>query len=237
MKLMRCPRCELNYMRSDAQYCDICLAELKSLKKKTAVVEEPTVEICPECNENPVVPGQELCKLCLLEKKRLELAERRKEKMCIRDRNMAWWMRSSPRGAKEDKGLSKIEDVNKIKCSFCGKAQEQVRRIIAGPGAYICDECIELCVQIINEDFADHVDFDLTEVMKPKEILEHLNEYIIGQDAAKKSLSVAVYNHYKRIGADTDKDVELQKSNVIMLGPTEMCIRDSLWRHPPRYPD
>ena len=133
---------------------------------------------------------------------------------------MAWWMRSSPRGAKEDKGLSKIEDVNKIKCSFCGKAQEQVRRIIAGPGAYICDECIELCVQIINEDFADHVDFDLTEVMKPKEILEHLNEYIIGQDAAKKSLSVAVYNHYKRIGADTDKDVELQKSNVIMLGPT-----------------
>ena len=98
---------------------------------------------------------------------------------------MAWWMRSSPSGAKEDKGLSKIEDVNKIKCSFCGKAQEQVRRIIAGPGAYICDECIEICVQIINEDFADHVYFDLTEVMKPKEILEHLNEYIIGQDAAK----------------------------------------------------
>ncbi|PWL43094.1 MAG: hypothetical protein DBY42_03125 [Bacillota bacterium] len=75
-------------MRSDAQYCDICLAELKSLKKKTAVVEEPTVEICPECNENPVVPGQELCKLCLLEKKRLELAERRKEKAADEDAAM-----------------------------------------------------------------------------------------------------------------------------------------------------
>jgi len=116
--------------------------------------------------------------------------------------------------------LSKIEDVNKIKCSFCGKAQEQVRRIIAGPGAYICDECIDLCVQIISEDFAEQSDFEMGEVMKPKEILAQLDEYIIGQEEAKKALAVAVYNHYKRIGAEKDNDVELQKSNVVMLGPT-----------------
>ena len=116
--------------------------------------------------------------------------------------------------------MSKIEDVNKIKCSFCGKAQEQVRRIIAGPGAYICDECIDLCVQIISEDFAEQSDFEMGEVMKPKEILAQLDEYIIGQEEAKKALAVAVYNHYKRIGAEKDNDVELQKSNVVMLGPT-----------------
>ncbi|MDL2225579.1 ATP-dependent Clp protease ATP-binding subunit ClpX [Eubacteriales bacterium OttesenSCG-928-M02] len=116
--------------------------------------------------------------------------------------------------------MSKIEDVNKVKCSFCGKTQDQVRRIIAGPGAYICDECIELCVQIINEDFQEGMEFDLGEVPKPQEILNQLNDYIIGQDEAKKVLSVAVYNHYKRIGNQVDKDVELQKSNVVMLGPT-----------------
>jgi len=108
-----------------------------------------------------------------------------------------------------------------IKCSFCGKPQEQVRRIIAGPGVYICNECIDLCSEIIDEDFQDIADFEFDEVPKPAEILDTLNDYVIGQLDAKKTLAVAVYNHYKRINSDVSTDdVELSKSNIVMLGPT-----------------
>ena len=114
---------------------------------------------------------------------------------------------------------------DKIRCSFCGKSQQQVRKLIAGPnGAYICDECIDICAEIIEEEFEDDVtpvteELDIN-LLKPEELKSFLDEYVIGQDEAKKVLSVAVYNHYKRIMADTDIDVELQKSNVLMLGPT-----------------
>jgi ATP-dependent Clp protease ATP-binding subunit ClpX len=112
-----------------------------------------------------------------------------------------------------------------LKCSFCGKSQKQVKKLIAGPGVYICDECIDLCNEIIEEELAEPSDLHLDELPKPKEIYGFLNDYVVGQDAAKKILSVAVYNHYKRIqvgatasaGAD---DVELQKSNILLLGPT-----------------
>ncbi len=115
----------------------------------------------------------------------------------------------------------------KIRCSFCGKSQQQVRKLIAGPnGAYICDECIEICAEIIDEELPDddyeeveEPGFDIN-LLKPKEMKAFLDDYVIGQDEAKKVLSVAVYNHYKRITSDKDTDVELQKSNVLMLGPT-----------------
>ncbi len=112
-----------------------------------------------------------------------------------------------------------------LKCSFCGKSQKQVKKLIAGPGVYICDECIDLCNEIIEEELAEPVDLHLDELPKPKDIYEFLNDYVVGQDPAKKSLSVAVYNHYKRIqvGAQataTSDDVELQKSNILLLGPT-----------------
>ncbi|MGI6168586.1 MAG: ATP-dependent Clp protease ATP-binding subunit ClpX [Christensenellales bacterium] len=117
--------------------------------------------------------------------------------------------------------MTKFEEKKQVKCSFCGKQQEQVRRIIAGPGVYICDECIELCQEIIDEDFGVPVDLDVTDLPKPSEILDILNQYVVGQEAAKKTIAVAVYNHYKRIFAPkSSDDVELQKSNVIMLGPT-----------------
>ena len=107
-----------------------------------------------------------------------------------------------------------------IKCSFCGKPQDEVNRIIAGPGVYICNECIELCQEIIDEDFST-VETDLKDIPKPQEISDNLDEYVVGQTAAKRALAVAVYNHYKRINAGKQKDdVELQKSNIIMLGPT-----------------
>lgn len=113
------------------------------------------------------------------------------------------------------------EDKGNLKCSFCGKPQEQVRKLVAGPGVYICDECIELCNEIIEEEFAEEVDMDITDIPKPKEIKEILDQYVIGQDNAKRALSVAVYNHYKRIKAEVDSDeVELQKSNILLLGPT-----------------
>ena len=114
------------------------------------------------------------------------------------------------------------EDKGQLKCSFCGKTQEQVRKLVAGPGVYICDECIELCNEIIEEEFSDDVEVGLRDVPKPKEIRHILDQYVIGQDEAKKSLSVAVYNHYKRINAGQNKneDVELRKSNILMLGPT-----------------
>lgn len=114
-----------------------------------------------------------------------------------------------------------FDDKKQLKCSFCGKLQEQVRRLVAGPGVYICDECIELCREIIEEDYQDVTDLEMKEIPKPEEIYNILNEYVVGQSKAKKSLAVAVYNHYKRINSDTKKDdVELQKSNIVMLGPT-----------------
>lgn len=108
-----------------------------------------------------------------------------------------------------------------LKCSFCGKTQKQVKKLIAGPSVYICDECIELCNEIIEEELAEPTDLHRGELPKPREVFEFLNGYVIGQDAAKRALSVAVYNHYKRIQADTSgDDVELQKSNILLLGPT-----------------
>lgn len=116
--------------------------------------------------------------------------------------------------------MSKNDDNKQIRCSFCGKTQSQVRRMVAGPGVYICDECIELCQEIIEEDFSEDSPA-LTEIPTPKEIRAHLDDYVISQEMAKKSLAVAVYNHYKRINSaiGTD-DVELQKSNILMIGPT-----------------
>ncbi len=113
------------------------------------------------------------------------------------------------------------DEKGQLKCSFCGKNQDQVKKLVAGPGVYICDECIELCNEIIEEELADDFGFELGDIPKPQEIKEILDEYVIGQERAKKSLAVAVYNHYKRInlGMKLD-DVELQKSNIMMLGPT-----------------
>src|SRR6266516_1388956 len=109
-----------------------------------------------------------------------------------------------------------------LKCSFCGKSQKQVKKLIAGPGVYICDECIDLCNEIIEEELSETSELKLDELPKPKEIFSFLNDYVIGQDEAKRVLSVAVYNHYKRIqvGATAAGEVELQKSNIILLGPT-----------------
>lgn len=113
------------------------------------------------------------------------------------------------------------DEKGQLKCSFCGKLQEQVKKLVAGPGVYICDECIELCNEIIEEEFSEDVEVELKEVPKPKEIRGILDQYVIGQDEAKKALSVAVYNHYKRINLGAKMgDVELQKSNIVMLGPT-----------------
>ena len=114
------------------------------------------------------------------------------------------------------------DEKGQLKCSFCGKSQEQVRKLVAGPGVYICDECIELCNEIIEEEFSEDIEVELKDVPKPKEIRQILDQYVIGQEEAKKSLSVAVYNHYKRINRAQGKadEVELQKSNILMIGPT-----------------
>lgn len=116
---------------------------------------------------------------------------------------------------------------SEVRCSFCGKSQEEVKKLVAGPGVYICNECIDLCKEIIDEEMQDEMVSDLINVLKPKEILEVLNEYVIGQERAKVVLSVAVYNHYKRVqqmaideeNEDLD-EVELQKSNICLIGPT-----------------
>ena len=110
-----------------------------------------------------------------------------------------------------------------VRCSFCGKTQEEVKKIVAGPGVYICNECIDLCKEIIDEEFYEEAVREFTEVPKPAEILDVLNSYVIGQDRAKRSLAVAVYNHYKRVNQQVQDDadeVELQKSNICLIGPT-----------------
>src|SRR5581483_2190487 len=109
-----------------------------------------------------------------------------------------------------------------LKCSFCGKSQKQVKKLIACPGVYICDECIDLCNEIIEEELSQNTEVRFDDLPKPVEIYEYLNDYIIGQEQAKKILSVAVYNHYKWVqaGAYGDPDVELQKSNILLIGPT-----------------
>lgn len=117
--------------------------------------------------------------------------------------------------------MPKYEERKQLKCSFCGKTQEQVRRLVAGPGVYICDECIELCQEIIDEEFQDTHDVDFKDVPKPYDIRAVLDEYVIEQDLAKKVLAVAVYNHYKRLQSSVrTEEVDLQKSNILMLGPT-----------------
>ena len=118
--------------------------------------------------------------------------------------------------------MSKFEEKRHLKCSFCGKNQDQVRRLIAGPNVYICDECVELCDEIIQEEIEENVEEETTSLPKPKEMMDILNDYVIGQEKAKKALSVAVYNHYKRIYSKkvNTKEIEIQKSNVLLLGPT-----------------
>ena len=119
--------------------------------------------------------------------------------------------------------MAKYEGGELLKCSFCGKSQKQVRKLIAGPGVYICDECVELCNEIIEEELADTEEVSFAELPKPNEIYEFLDGYVVGQEKAKRVLSVAVYNHYKRVRAGQkakDEDVELQKSNILMVGPT-----------------
>ena len=115
---------------------------------------------------------------------------------------------------------NRSDDKKKVRCSFCNKSQEQVRKLIAGPNVYICDECIEICSEIIQDEFDNEPSDSEINLLKPKEIKEFLDEYVIGQDDAKKVLSVAVYNHYKRVMSKSTQDVELQKSNILMLGPT-----------------
>jgi ATP-dependent Clp protease ATP-binding subunit ClpX len=119
--------------------------------------------------------------------------------------------------------MANKESTQSLKCSFCGKSQKQVIKLIAGPGVYICDECIELCIEIIDEEKVEKLETVSEEYLPlPKEINQSLNQYVIGQDEAKKTLSVAVYNHYKRIykGDTLQNDLEIEKSNVLLLGPT-----------------
>ena len=118
-----------------------------------------------------------------------------------------------------------------LKCSFCGKSQKQVKKLIAGPGVYICDECIDLCNEIIEEELAEATEVQMEDLPKPREIFEFLDEYIIGQSPAKKILSVAVYNHYKRVQMETaDYDVELAKSNILLSVPPAAVRR--FWLRP-----
>jgi ATP-dependent Clp protease ATP-binding subunit ClpX len=119
--------------------------------------------------------------------------------------------------------MARATDGNEqLLCSFCGKSQRQVKKLIAGPGVYICDECIDLCNEIIDEELTAPAHLDLDSLPRPKEIYQSLNDYVVSQDEAKRTLSVAVYNHYKRVqmGQQSEDDVELQKSNILLLGPT-----------------
>ena len=122
--------------------------------------------------------------------------------------------------------VARIETADLLKCSFCGKSQKQVKKLIAGPGVYICDECIDLCNEIIEEELAEGAELSLGELPKPQEIFDFLGQYVVGQDSAKRSLAVAVYNHYKRVQAQAasgrakDDSVELAKSNILLVGPT-----------------
>ena len=131
--------------------------------------------------------------------------------------------------------MSKYDENKHLKCSFCGKPQSQVNRLVAGPGVYICDECIQVCQEILKENYPEEHAENAAEtpvrLPKPKEITAILDEYVIEQDAAKKALAVAVYNHYKRITktAIEDDGVELQKSNIVMIGPTGSGKTTSLY--------
>ncbi len=121
--------------------------------------------------------------------------------------------------------MSNNNDIRQLRCSFCGKTEEQVKKLIEGPGVYICNECVDLCFEIFEDEFEDvspeNSEKEITDLPKPKEIKAYLDDYIIGQEAAKKALSVAIYNHYKRIGHNLENDdIELQKSNILLLGPT-----------------
>ena len=116
--------------------------------------------------------------------------------------------------------MASRNDDRKLRCSFCKKTQDQVRKLIAGPDVYICDECVDICAEIIEEEFEEFDTIDGINLLKPMEIKKFLDEYVIGQDEAKIALAVAVYNHYKRMLVHRSLDVEIQKSNIIMVGPT-----------------
>jgi len=136
-------------------------------------------------------------------------------------------LRKEPAGRSETEGVIPLarptESNEQLLCSFCGKSQRQVKKLIAGPGVYICDECIDLCNEIIDEELTAPPTFELENLPKPREIYDVLNEYVVGQDGAKRALSVAVYNHYKRVQMSSngeEQEIELQKSNILLLGPT-----------------
>jgi ATP-dependent Clp protease ATP-binding subunit ClpX len=123
-----------------------------------------------------------------------------------------------------DQNQGKDGDGKLLYCSFCGKSQHDVRKLIAGPSVFVCDECVELCNDIIREELKDSVAAPSDKLPKPEEIKNVLDEYVIGQDPAKKALAVAVYNHYKRLRSQqSDDDVELAKSNILLIGPTGSC--------------
>ena len=136
--------------------------------------------------------------------------------------------RPVPLVSKGEKKMAKNDTPKSVRCSFCGKAQENVKKIVAGPGVYICDECVELCTSIIETELYDdekagYTLNELNDIPSPREIKQVLDDYVIGQEEAKKTLSVAVYNHYKRIAHEENAskdDVEIQKSNILLLGPT-----------------
>ena len=120
--------------------------------------------------------------------------------------------------------MSNEAQTDKLNCSFCGKVQDEVKKLIAGPSVYICNECVDLCNDIIEEEIKNDEESPYDQSLSPLEIYNQLDEYVIGQEKAKKILSVAVYNHYKRLRNNKAKEVELQKSNVLLLGPTGLSL-------------